>query len=59
MIRVMVIKEDEKGKAVFLYGGDSIQENLQDLLNFYKSPDEVKTLHCKNPTELLEKVGLI
>lgn len=58
MIRVMVVKKDEAGKAVFLYGGESIEQSLRDVLGFFEGSEEIKTLNCKNPTELFEKLGL-
>lgn len=54
MNRVLIAHEDNNGKKIlFLFGGDSSNECLQDIQEFMKC-EKILVKHCKNENDLFD-----
>lgn len=58
MIRVIIAKEDEKGKKIFLFGGDDSTSCLEDVMKIATGEETFMT-HCKDENELFNKLAMI
>ena len=57
MVRVVIVKEDEKGKRLFLFGGQDSTSCIEDVMRI-TSDKETLIAHFKDENELFNKLAL-
>lgn len=58
MVRVIIVKEDEKGKKIFLFGGQDSTSCIEDVMRI-TSNEETLVAHFKDENELFNKLAMI
>ncbi len=57
MTRVIIIREDENGKAIYLYGGESSTKCLKEVFDIV-GRDETKIYHSKDKNNVFDSLKL-
>lgn len=58
MVRVIIVKEDEKGKKIFLFGGQDSTSCIEDVMRI-TSDEETLIAHFKDENELFNKLAMV
>lgn len=58
MVRVVIVKEDEKGKRLFLFGGQDSTSCIEDVMRI-TSDKETLIAHFKDENELFNKLAMV
>lgn len=57
MVRVVIVREDENGKRIWLFGGKDSSSCIEDVMKI-TSDEETLIAHFKDENELFNKLAL-